>query len=169
MYYSMNLGSILCFISWTFFLLDCKKMYLLIMLQVVYKGTFLFRHLNNANIQLIYVWSHAVSVGIHGGPAFTGAKLGCLHIFSFCCWKFKSLHGGFCPIYNACLFIYSTCLYIIFIVLALFKWWQDLGSGWLFSHHLPMLATQLIEYYIATVYYCENDLYYFCLWHNISY
>jgi hypothetical protein len=34
------------------------------MLQVVYKGTFLFGHLNNANKQLIYVWSHAVSVGI---------------------------------------------------------------------------------------------------------
>ena len=125
-----NLGSILCFISWTFFLFDCNKIYLLIMLQVVYKGTFLFGHLNNANKQLIYVWSHAVLVSgdtVHGGTACRGANLGYLHILSFCCWKFKS--WGLLP-HIVQVYLYKVPACIICIVLVLIKWWQDLGLGY---------------------------------------
>ena len=34
----------------------------------------------NADLCMVLLWSHAVSVGIHGGTACRGSNLGCLHI-----------------------------------------------------------------------------------------
>jgi hypothetical protein len=148
-----NLGNILCFISWTFFLFDCKKIDLLIMLQAVCKVNFyldIWTMLTNVDLCACIVSWRSVSGDTWWNVIQAGVQ--------------KSL-GDFSSYIMQVYLHIAACIICIVLVLNDDKT-LDMGKVFPSSAYTDnttnwTLATECILQ-------CENDLYYFCLRHNIS-